>query len=1300
MKPQEAWASRSELRTLLDQLSDAVLLLDRHGAVRFANGSALRLLACEPGTPLVALGPVIGMPAVAWLRQALQAAQQAHAGAPAPACPDAVLSDGRKARLSWQPLDNAHFALSVFPAPAATAALAGGTGRTPSPDMQPIRGEVAQQVVDVFWASPYPVTLQDAQFRFVDVNPAYLAFTGYTREQLIGRDTKELQPKEDHTRVQADRRQMQKEAPHHTPRLLDRRVIAADGRELHFRFARRVLQDDAGQTFYLAVLQDSTAEHTARARAERSMRELDDWFDLSPVGMVLFDESGLFLRTNPMFESLVGAAQVQLTEAPAALQQLLAWSDGAPDPALLGAGPPLLREGWAPTQQGAPKRLRATVRGYKTPGGQHRFMAVLEDRSLEEERDLAQMQIGALMDAAGVGLATFQESSGWVRPTWRRADAGAAQPGDAGEPPASAALQTISRDIVLPESLPEYEKLQQALRQAQRAEVRYAIQHPLLGPRWLLTRVEPAVLSSGKRSTAVVTLDITEQHQSDARNQELLRELSTILESTTTGIAYIKGEVLVRCNRRFEVMLRLTGGGTDDGGDSGRHTAVAGRTIHSLFGENEQAQRIAADTLQALTDGTLFETEIEVPVHHRGGRDAVWYSLSVRRTGSRGQVLEAIAVLSDITRLKTQQLELEHLARDRELMFSVSEVGLAFLRGDRIQRANEALAQLLGYSPEELARLPMAQLFVDNNEFERHARHELAALRQTGRWLAELPLKRRDSRLLWVQVSKRLVVDGDLDGGVIASYVNVDDRHRAEQAVALQAERTRAILDSVLVGIVTVGPAGIEWMNRSARRMFGGDLADFINAPISTVASNEADHPFLQTQYLNELVEGQAETFECKVKARDGREFWVVGNVVATGRESGQGNGGAVPGFADAPGAAEAKRPLWGAPGRQLTYALLDIERRRQAEARIAQTQASLQRIIEAAPLAITLRDARTLRVLQINETAARITGRSPAQAVGLSLDEMHEPLIAQAMRGDMTEALHSSEVTKREYTITTDGRERIWDARLLPLSTSHPTATTPDVHHAPPDQLLLVATDVTEQRLAQQAKFDAAIAQREMLVKEVHHRIKNNLQGVAGLLQQIAQRKPEVAPAMAEVITQVQAIAHVYGLQVGASGPLQLASVLQAITGSVQRTFGHPILLAMSQQEPGAPPHAWALPENESIPIALSLNELLTNAIKHTAKAEGAATPQAVDCTLLSGAAGVTVCITNHGQLKEGFDLAKVPGGVSGLGLVRALLPRRSATLTLTQEGPLVVARVVLVPPGVRDSSPLAAALPGTTAH
>jgi PAS domain S-box-containing protein len=554
----------------------------------------------------------------------------------------------------------------------------------------------------------------------------------------------------------------------------------------------------------------------------------------------------------------------------------------------------------------------------------------------------------------------------------------------------------------------------------------------------LLTRVEPATLASGKRTTSVVTLDVTEQHQSQQRSEQLLHEMTTILESTTAGIAYLRGNVLVRCNRRFETMLGLRAG------------AVAGSSVQELFGRHAQGQQIAADTWQALTEGTAYEAEFEVPSQTPDGPELLWYSLSVRRTGSDTDGLQAIAMLTDVTRLKTQQMELEILARDRELMFSLSEVGIAFVRHGRIQRANGALALLTGWPVDDLTALEAGALFPDAAEFARRRPIEERNLRLHGRWSGERQIRQRDGRLLWVQISERLVTEGDPSGGIIASYVNVDARHRAEQAVALQAERTRAILDSVLVGIVTVGPQGIEWMNRSARRMFGGTLADFIGQPIGTVATPEPGHPFLQTHYLNDLVEGQAETFECRVKARDGREFWVVGNAVATGRES---------------------------TGRQLTYALLDIERRRQAEARMSEAQSSLQRIIEAAPLAITLRDARTLRVLEINQVALSLTGRALEEVIGSKPEDLTDTEDAAALRRDMNEALAASSVTRREYRSEVDGQVRLWDARYLPLAKAGQA----------PDQLLLVATDVTEQRAAQEARFEAAIAQRNQLILPLH---------------------------------------------------------------------------------------------------------------------------------------------------------------------------------------------------------------------
>ncbi|MES2091286.1 MAG: PAS domain-containing protein, partial [Pseudomonadota bacterium] len=453
-----------------------------------------------------------------------------------------------------------------------------------------------------------------------------------------------------------------------------------------------------------------------------------------------------------------------------------------------------------------------------------------------------------------------------------------------------------------------------------------------------------------------------------------------------------------------------------------------------------------------------------------------------------------------------------------------------------------------------------------------------------------------------------------------------------------QADRTRAILDSVFVGIVTLDANGIAWMNRSARRMFGGDLADFLGHPLSTVATSDIDHPFRLTGYLDELRDGQSHTFECQVMGRDGRVFWVVGNAVVTLGELNQ---------------------------RETTYALLDIDRRREAEALTVEAQATLKRIIEMAPMAITLLDARTLTVLEANQAAATFMNMESSKALGLTPEEIHDADHARLLRSDMLTALDSAHSLHREYKFQQGSGTQTWDLNYLPLAREGQSA----------DQLLLVASDVSEQRAAEKARLDAAIAQREMLVKEVHHRIKNNLQGVAGLLQQIAARKPEVASAISEVVGQVQAIAQVYGLQVGDGGPLRLKNVVEAITQSVQRIFGRPITLVLE----GSSASDWQLPEAESIPIALILNELLSNAHKHGSSQD------TLTCAMSCSEQHVCIEIRNTGQLPEGFSIDRVPGGVSGLGLVRALLPRRSSKLSLQQEGAQVVTRIQLTPPGIR---------------
>lgn len=325
--------------------------------------------------------------------------------------------------------------------------------------------------------------------------------------------------------------------------------------------------------------------------------------------------------------------------------------------------------------------------------------------------------------------------------------------------------------------------------------------------------------------------------------------------------------------------------------------------------------------------------------------------------------------------------------------------------------------------------------------------------------------------------------------------------------------------------------------------------------------------------------------------------------------------------------------------------------------------------VMEQVPDAIVVADCDGV-VLHVNRQAlAMFNGRGPA-LVGYTLFD----LLPGSERKHLENALarlNDGGRVMEEFTLHGKGgatvRTEVSASRVVDDSTG--TAV-----------LVGVFRNIEGRRAEEKRRLAREKRQREVLVREVHHRIKNHLQALVGLIFRETARHPESRPVFAHVMTQINSIAVVHGLQ-GSTGndAVNLCDMVASMCQVNEEVRGVPGRLkpVISIPRPAV------VAESECVPIALLLNELISNAMKHSSDD---AAPVAVEVSGCVETGVAEVRINNTGCLSDDFDLSGATDLSSGLGLVRALLPSRGVRFTLenSSDGNQVVTRLVLEKPVV----------------
>lgn len=148
------------------------------------------------------------------------------------------------------------------------------------------------------------------------------------------------------------------------------------------------------------------------------------------------------------------------------------------------------------------------------------------------------------------------------------------------------------------------------------------------------------------------------------------------------------------------------------------------------------------------------------------------------------------------------------------------------------------------------------------------------------------------------------------------------------------------------------------------------------------------------------------------------------------------------------------------------------------------------------------------------------------------------------------------------------------------------------------PTRLLGVMIDITESKKAEEM-LRSSLRERESLLKEVHHRVKNNLQVVVSLLRLESGRSvPAARAVLKDMQDRIQAMAllHQTLYRTGDFARVDLAAYLSRVSTQLCRTHlpaDSPVVLELDL----LPVH---LGLDHAIPCGLIANELVSNSLKH----------------------------------------------------------------------------------------------------
>jgi PAS domain S-box-containing protein len=289
-------------------------------------------------------------------------------------------------------------------------------------------------------------------------------------------------------------------------------------------------------------------------------------------------------------------------------------------------------------------------------------------------------------------------------------------------------------------------------------------------------------------------------------------------------------------------------------------------------------------------------------------------------------------------------------------------------------------------------------------------------------------------------------------------------------------------------------------------------------------------------------------------------------------------------------------------------------------------------------------------RVVDLNPVAQRLSGHTLSQVVGQPMNQLWPDWSSQ-----IEPPRDGAKVSKEVILGEGDG-QRAYDVRISPLVDWRGRLISQ----------VVVLRDITERKRAED-QIKASLREKDVLLKEIHHRVKNNLQVISSLLY-LQSRGVEDDQALemfrdSESRVRSMALVHERLYQSPDLARIDFGEYIRSLANSLFRSYGINTNVIKLKIKVGDV----LLGVDTAIPCGLIINELVSNSLKH-AFPDGKAGEIRIE--LRSGDHGkFSLMVSDNGiGLPKYMDFRNTES--LGLQLINTLVEQLEGTIELDRSG------------------------------